>query len=292
VRRVAEVAARQHGIVAVWDLRAAGVGRSATSRWRQAGLLVRQYPGVYAFGHAALTLSGRRLTWALAAGPDADLSHRTAGAAHGVFVDHGTKVHVTTPRQGGRGLAGFVVHERRLHPDDRTEIDGIRVTTLERTLIDIAATEHPDRLAKAFERAEELNTLDLARIRAACDRNRGQRGVGRVRVMLEIYEPKDPRLIRSRFEKGMLRLLEAEGFPRPLVNLDLHGWEADLYWPEHNRVVELDGWQGHRTKAAFERDHQRDLDLEARGYGVGRVSWLQFRTDKPAVLRALHRWLG
>jgi hypothetical protein len=185
-----------------------------------------------------------------------------------------------------------VVHERRLHPDDRTEIDGIRTTTLERTLIDIAATEHPDRLAKAFERAEELNTLDLARIRAACDRNRGQRGVGRVRVMLEIYEPKDPRLIRSRFEKGMLRLLEAEGFPRPLVNLDLHGWEADLYWPEHNRVVELDGWQGHRTKAAFERDHQRDLDLEARGYGVGRVSWLQFRTDKPAVLRALHRWLG
>jgi very-short-patch-repair endonuclease len=90
----------------------------------------------------------------------------------------------------------------------------------------------------------------------------------------------------------MLRLLEAERFARPLVNLDLHGWEADLYWPEHNRVVELDGWQGHRTKAAFERDHTRDLDLEERGYGVGRVSWLQFRTDKPAVRRALHRWLG
>jgi hypothetical protein len=49
--------------------------------------------------------------------------------------------------------------------------------------------------------------------------------------------------------------------------------------------------RGHRTKAAFERDHTRDLDLEARGYGVGRVSWLQFRTDRPAVLAALRRWL-
>jgi very-short-patch-repair endonuclease len=289
---VAELAARQHGVVAAWQLYELGLTRWMVARWCRSGRLVRLYPGVYAFGHAALTLSGRRMAWALAAGPDADLSHRTAGATHGVFVDHGMKIHVTTPRQGGRGLAGFVVHERRLHPDDRTEIDGIPMTTLERTLIDIAATEHPDRLAKAFERAEELNMLDLVKIRAACDRNRGQRGVGRVRALVEIYEPKDPRLIRSRFEKGMLRLLEEQRFPRPLVNLGLHGWEADLYWPEHNRVVELDGWQGHRTKAAFERDHQRDLDLEARGYGVGRVSWRQFRTDKPAVLRALHRWLG
>jgi very-short-patch-repair endonuclease len=112
-----------------------------------------------------------------------------------------------------------------------------------------------------------------------------------VRALLEVYEPKDPRLIRSRFEKGMLRFLRDHGFPTPDVNLDLHGWEADLYWPERRRVVELDGWQGHRTKAAFERDHARDLDLEARGYGVGRVSWMQFRTDKPAVLAALRRWL-
>jgi very-short-patch-repair endonuclease len=56
-------------------------------------------------------------------------------------------------------------------------------------------------------------------------------------------------------------------------------------------VVELDGWQGHRTKAAFERDHTRDLSLEGLGYGVGRISWLQFSTDRPAVLAALRRWL-
>jgi hypothetical protein len=253
---------------------------------------VRLYPGVYAFGHAVLTPNGRRMSWALAAGPDADLSHRTAGAVHGVFVDHGTRIHVTTPRAGARGLPAFVAHQRRLHPEDRTELDGIPVTTLERTFIDIAATEHPDRLAKAFERAEELHVLDLEKLRATLDRNRGQRGVARVRAQAEIYEPKDPRLIRSRFERGMLRFLDAHGFPRPLVNLDLHGWEADLYWPDRRRVVELDGWQAHRTRAAFERDHDRDLDLEARGYGVGRVSWLQFRTDKPAVLAALRRWLA
>jgi hypothetical protein len=211
---------------------------------------------------------------------------------HGVFVDHGTRIHVTTPRAGGRGLPSFVAHQRRLHPEDRAELDGIPVTTLERTYIDIAATERPDRLAKAFERAEELGTLDLNKVRAACDRNRGQRGVARVKALVDIYEPKDPRLIRSRFERGMLRFLDAHQFPRPLVNLNLHGWEADLHWPERSLVVELDGWQGHRTKAAFERDHERDVKLEGHGYDVKRISWLQFRTDKPAVLRALHRWLG
>jgi very-short-patch-repair endonuclease len=289
---VAELAAGRHGVVAASQLYELGLTRWMVARWCRSGRLVRLYPGVYAFGHAALTLNGRRMAWALAGGPDADLSHRTAGAAHGVFTDHGTKIHVTTPRAGGRGLVGFVAHQRRLQPDDRTELDGIPVTTLERTFIDVAATEHPDRLAKAFERAEELGTLNLAEVHAACERNRGQRGVGRVRALVEVYEPKDPRLIRSRLEKGMLRLLRDHGFPTPGVNLNLHGWEADLYWPEHRRVVELDGWQAHRTKAAFERDHARDLDLEARGYGVGRVSWLQFRTDKPAVLAALRRWFA
>jgi predicted transcriptional regulator of viral defense system len=284
---VGELAARQHGVVAASQLYGIGLSRAAVSRWSRAGRLVRLYPGVYAFGHAILALNGRRMAWVLAAGPDAMLSDRTAGAFHGVFVDHGTRVHVTTPRAGARGLAAFVVHQRRLDPHDRTELEGIPVTTLERTLIDIAATEHPGRLTKAFERAEELSLLDLDRIRTACDRNRGQRGVGRVRALLDIYEPRDPRLIRSRLERGMLKLLETNRFPPPLVNLNLHGWEADLHWPERSLVVELDGWQGHRTREAFERDHRRDPDLEARGYRVLRVSYEQFRTDKPAILRAL-----
>src|SRR3954452_22133460 len=118
-RRVAHVAARQHGVVAVWQLRAAGVRRSATSRWVATGRLIRLYLGVYAVGHAVLTVNGRRMAAVLAAGPDAVLSHRSAGAHHGVFVDHGTKVHVTTPRAGARGLSSFVAHQRRLHPDDR-----------------------------------------------------------------------------------------------------------------------------------------------------------------------------
>jgi very-short-patch-repair endonuclease len=288
---VVALALRQHRCVARRQMDDIGVSSATIARWVARWRLWREYPGVYVVGPPPLTLNGRRMAWVLAAGQDAVLSHRTAAAMHGVFVDHGTKVHVTTPAAGARGLRSFMAHQRRLDPPDRTELDGIPVATLERTLIDIAATEHPDRLAKAFERAEELQVLDLDKIRAACDRSKGQRGVGRVRALVEVYEPQDPRLIRSRLEKGMLRLLDEHRFPRPLVNLDLHGWEADLYWPEHSRVVELDGWQGHRTKAAFERDHDRDLALEARGYGVGRISWLQFRTDKPAVLQALRRWL-
>lgn len=288
---VAALAAAQHGCVARRQLIEIGVSGATVARWVARWRLRRVERGVYAVGPAALTVSGRRMAAVLAAGPEAVLSHRTGGAVHGVFVDHGGRIHVTTPRAGGRGLAAFVAHQRRLDPRDRTEVDGIPVTTLERTLIDIAATERAHRLSKALERAEELRTLDLAAIQETLARSPRQRGVARLRAAIERYEPKDPRLIRSRLESGMLRLLDEHRFPRPLVNLNLHGWEADLHWPERALVIELDGWQGHRTREAFERDHRRDLDLEAHGFRVLRVSWEQFRTDRAAVVRALSRVL-
>ncbi len=108
-----------------------------------------------------------------------------------------------------------------------------------------------------------------------------------MRAAIEFHQPKDPRKIRSRMESGMLRLLRQNGFPTPQVNLVIAGWEVDLHWDHPRVAVELDGWDGHRTNAAFERDHDRDLALRAHGYDVVRVSWKQFRTNRPAVLNAL-----
>lgn len=288
---VGAIAGRQHGVIAHGQLRAAGLSRSAVERWAAQGRLVRLYSGVFAVGHAALTSHGRRMACVLAAGPGACLTDRSAAGLHGLLVDRRAVVDVATPRGGARNRASFVAHRRNLRSGEVTTVDGIPVTTVERTLLDVAATGRPSDLTKALERAEELRVLDLRKLRDQIKRSRGQRGVARLRVAVDALEPSDPRLIRSWLEQGVLRLIRQHGLPEPQVNLWLFEWEVDLHWPDLRVAIELDGWQSHRTKAARDRDLDRDLGLELRGYETHRISWDQYRHRRAEVAAALRLWL-
>jgi predicted transcriptional regulator of viral defense system len=286
-RAVGRVAGRQHGVIAHGQLLAAGVTASTIGRWLKEGRLLPLYRGVYALGHASLVVAARRLAAVLAAGPDATLVVRSAAGLHGLLSDNRKRVDVATPRAGGRGHADIIAHRRTLRADEVTTVDGIPVTTVERTLLDIAATGRPGDLAKALERAEELRVLDLRRLRRQIRRSRGQRGVARLRAAVDALEPQDPRFIRSKLEQGVLRLIKQHRLPEPKVNLWLHEWEVDLHWPDLRIAIELDGWQGHRTKAARDRDYDRDLGLARHGYVTHRISWDQYRHDRANVAAAL-----
>jgi predicted transcriptional regulator of viral defense system/very-short-patch-repair endonuclease len=288
---VGAVAARQLGVVAYGQLLAVGLSPSTIERWVRDGRLIRVHHGVFAVGHAALTLDARRIAAVLAAGPDATLTDRSGAATWRLLPDNGPRYHVTTPRAGGRERVPFIAHRRTLRPDEVTTVRGIPVTTVERTLLDVAATCRPDDLAKALERAEELRLLDLHKLRRQIACSKGQRGVARLRAAVDALEPGDPRKIRSKLERGVLRLIKQHGLPEPQVNLWLFEWEVDLHWPELNIVIELDGWQAHRTKAARDRDYDRDLGLALRGYETHRISWDQYRDQRSAVLAALRLWL-
>jgi predicted transcriptional regulator of viral defense system/very-short-patch-repair endonuclease len=290
-RAVSAIARRQHGTIAHGQLRGAGLSTSTIGRWVADGRLIRLYGGVYAVGHASLTSDGHRMAQALAAGPGSCLVDRSAGSLHGLLVDHRTVVDIATPRGGARNRASFVAHRRTLRPDEITTVRGIPVTTIERTLLDIAATGRPGDLAKALERAEELQVLDLQRLRRQIRRSRGQRGVARLRAAVDALQPTDPRLIRSKLETGVLQLIERHKLPEPKVNLWLFEWEVDLHWPELKVAIELDGWGSHKTKAARDRDYDRDLGLSLRGYETHRISWDQFRDQRAAVVAALRLWL-
>lgn len=274
-------------MIAHGQLRAAGLSASTIGRWEREGRIIRLHRGTYAVGHVARVAEAHLLAAVLAAGPDATLVDRPAAGLHGLLTDNRRCVEVATPRAGGRGHAGVVAHRRTLRPDEITAVRGIPVTTVERTLLDIAATGRRGDLARALERAEELRVLDLRKLRAQIARSTGQRGVARLRAAVDALEPEDPRKIRSRFERGVLRIIETQGLPRPQVNLWLHEWEVDLHWPDLGLVVELDGWASHRTRAQFERDHERDLGLALLGYRVVRISWRQYRDDRATVVATL-----
>jgi very-short-patch-repair endonuclease len=286
-RAVAAVAGRQHGTIAHGQLLAAGLSRTTVERWVAEGRLIRLYPGVFAVGHASLTRDGHRMAQVLAAGPDSCLTDRSGASVHGLLVDRRAVVDIATPRGGARNRASFVAHRRTLRPDEMTTVRGIPVTTVERTLLDIAATGRPDDLTKALERAEELRLLDLRKLRRQIARSKGQRGVAKLRAAVDALEPEDPRKIRSKLERGVLRLIRQHGLPEPQVNLWLFEWEVDLHWPELRIVIELDGWQAHRTKAARDRDYDRHLGLARYGYTTHRISWDQYNDDRANVVAAL-----
>jgi predicted transcriptional regulator of viral defense system len=284
---IADLAERQHGVVARAQLDELGMGRGAIE-WRLRNRrLHRVHQNVYAVGHRVLSVRGRWMAAVLAAGPGAVLSHRDAGALLGLRASAGGLVEVTAPRRHNR--PGLRIHRADLAPDEVTEVDGIPVTTVARTLLDLAAVLPRAQVERAIERAEALGLADTVSLDALLQRHRGRRGTATLREARDTGI--EPALTRSELEDRFLTFLDARGLPRPEVNVDLQlagRWiQPDFLWRDQRLIVELDGHQTHGTRAAFERDRERDRILQADGWRVIRVTWRQLHDDPDAVARDL-----
>ena len=207
----------------------------------------------------------------LASGDGALLSHRSAATLWNLRTG-GTKIEVTAESSGRRGPAGLVLREtRHLHPSDRWEIDGIPITSLARTLVDLAAVVDRRRLERAFEEADRIGKLDLKKLEAALDRARGKRGVKTLRRL--IAEQRTAFDTRSDLERDLIAYLREHGLPLPQCNVLVEGYLVDAYWPDRRLVVELDGYAFHdRTHRSFDGDRERTVDLQLGGYTVVRLT--------------------
>jgi predicted transcriptional regulator of viral defense system len=284
--RVAELAARQWGVVCIAQLRALGLRKDAVGRRVKAGRLHRVHHGVYAVGHTVLRPEGRRLAAVLACGEGAVLSHRSAAAHWGLLTTSAARIDVTVPRAARAGNAKLRLHRSHsLIARDTTTHQGIPITSVARTLLDLATTVRPDRLERALAQAEHLELYDHTAITELLARSNGHRG----RKALTEATALEPKLTRSEWEVRMLRLVRTTALPEPLVNLpfdvpDYGECRPDFHWPLHRLIVETDGWKTHRTRAAFESDRAKDAALTAAGYRVVRVTW---RTPDATILRRL-----
>jgi very-short-patch-repair endonuclease len=222
----------------------------------------------------------------LASGPDAMLSHWSAASLWGIRPTSRTTIDVTVPHDT-RSSKLICRHVSALPADEITAERGIPVTTVPRTIFDLAATEPVD-VVKALLREAEFQELhDQLSLWDLAERYPGRRGVRKVRTALEALkdEPVDER--KSRFEERFDPFLRRRELPRPRYNqwilVGNKRFEVDCLWPDQRQIVELDGWEGHKTRTAFREDRARDRRLRVAGYGVTRLTWNQLEDEPSAV---------
>jgi very-short-patch-repair endonuclease len=277
---VADLATRQEGPVADWQLLELGFPRTTIESWLRSGRLHCWHRGVYTLGHRALGRRGRLWAAVLACGRGAVLSHRSAAGLWGIRPDNRPRIEVTVASRGRASRKGIQVHRvRRLDPRDVTKIDGIPVTTLARTFLDLAEVVPQNQVRRAINEADYLRLFDLKAVKELLSRSNGRRGIRPLTAALIAVFPEER--TRSDLEEAFLEFCERRNIPRPKVNRGRDGRELDMTWPGHNLIVELDGYQAHRTRRAFEEDRRRDARHLLDGIRTVRVTdaWLTREPD-------------
>lgn len=227
-RALTDLADRQHGVVARRQLVALGVSDTMVRDRVRRGLLRRIHRGVYAVGHGRLRRAGHWLAAVLAAGRGAVLSHRDAAALHGIRHPHDGRIEVTTRSRFASTRLLHVHATTVLAAEDVTTVDGIPVTSVARTLVDLASVVQPHQLAKALNEAERVLRVDVREIDRALARtsHRPGRGHAAMRAALAEVAAHGTQLTRFDLEARFAALLIAHDMPRPHHNAQVHGYEA------------------------------------------------------------------
>jgi very-short-patch-repair endonuclease len=276
---IARLAAKQHGVVTTSQLLGTGLLPSGITDRLAAGRLYRVHRRVYAVGHRRLSDRGRWVAAVLAYGEGAVLSHLSAAELWGIWRrvrrqfganrrGEQPDVHVSVP--GTAGLSkrrGIVLHRSStLSASHCTLNDGIPVTTPARTLADLRPLLSPAQFNATVREAEFLR--------------------------LPIEDEIEFDGARTELERAMLALCRRHRLPRPSVNVMVDRYEVDFHWRDQRLIAEVDGWEAHRSRSAFEEDRARDAYLKLLGYEVLRFTWRQIRDDRAGVARTIRLLLS
>ncbi|MGH2987789.1 MAG: type IV toxin-antitoxin system AbiEi family antitoxin domain-containing protein [Solirubrobacterales bacterium] len=291
-RAILALANSQHGVVSRVQLVALGASATVINGWIASGHLIVIHRGVYAVGHGVLSVEARWMAGVLAGGEGAALSHGAGGDLWELTGLRRSLADVTVQRRR-RSRPGICFREHPLPADEVTEHSGIPVTTVARTLLDLAAVVTRPRLEQAVSIAEARQLGDSPSLADLIVRYPARRGMAQLRAVL-----RDIRLergiSRSELELAFLEFLDRRRLPRPEVNavvsLGTQQLEVDCLWRSAGLVVELDSRAHHGDWEAAERDRARDLSLAAAGYRTARVTWRRLHSDADGlegVLRAI-----
>lgn len=290
---IAEFAERQFGVVSRRQLADLGLGRGSIEGRLLRGQLHPVRRGAYAVGHRSLVLEGRWMAAVLSAGPNVVLSHRSAAELWRLLPRSNRPIDLTRPTTF-RSRAGIRGHCAVLPADEITVVEGIPVTDVARTLLDVAAVAGRVRAEAACNEAEVQGLTGKRSVPDLLARYPGKRGTA---ILREIFGDDESirGITRRGLEERFAGVLATANLPRPLFNADVavsgRFYEVDCLWTKQRLVAELDGRAVHRTRKAFEEDRERDRLLQVDGWRVVRITWRQLRDDAPAVVADLRRLL-
>jgi very-short-patch-repair endonuclease len=276
------MAGARHGVVTRSDLFNAGVTRQEIRTRLRRGDLIRVHPGVYRVGHRAPSVEATYLAAVLAGGEGALLCGRAAAHLLGLVKGTAPAPEVTARTQ--RRIEGVKTHRSRgLDARDETAVRGIPVTTVPRTLVDISSELSLDALARACHEAGVRHGTTPRAVEAVLARRPTSPGGKKLRKVIH----GDVHVTLSKLEARFLELLRAEGLPLPITNKPAGGRRVDCRWPEHRLTVELDGYQFHNSRHAWEHDRRREREARARGDDFRRYSYGDVFERPELMLREL-----
>jgi hypothetical protein len=217
-------------------------------------------------------------------------SHLSAGWLWGLLPARPGTVHVTcrSPRPRKRP---FVVHTADLAPADLARRDGIPVTSLARTILDLAMDSRARTVRRFIRQADDDKNFDLLAMEELLARTKGHRGQAKVLAALEIYD-ETPVFTRSDLEKRFFEVVTASGLPPPSMNCFVAGYEIDAWWADARFGVELDIYETHGSRLSFEEDRERDDELLLAGIETTRVTGPRLARDPEAVVESVRRHLA
>jgi hypothetical protein len=242
---MARIGRGAHGIVGRSELLGAGVTAAEIEQRLRIGALIRVYPGVYRVGHGAPSLEARYMAAVLACGEGALLCGLAAGYLFGALKGLAPPPEVLAPTE--RRVKGVRTRRaRRLDPRDATSFKRIPVTTVPRTLVDLAAVLDVDDLARAFDEAEVRHRTTPAQVEAVLGRRPNSPGAARLRAVVRGDAP----VLLSKLERRCLALPREAGLPPPVTNRPAGGHWVDCRWPARRLTVELDSYRYHHSRHA------------------------------------------
>jgi hypothetical protein len=196
-----------------------------------------------------------------------------------------------TSKTGRRAQRSFVTHRADLPSADRTTKDGIPVTSLPRTILDIAPDTPVRTVRRYIQRADDAKQFDLGAMHDLLDRTAGHRGRATVLLALETYEER-PGFTRSGLERRFLEVVTAAGLPASSMNYFVAGYEIDAYWEDARFGVELDAYETHGSRLSFEEDRERDDALLGAGIEMTRVTGLRLDREPALVIASIRGHLA
>ena len=230
----------------------------------------------------------------LASEPEALLSHHTAAALWGLRGYSGGAVHVTAPHKS-TSTKRIRRHFSIVPEDERAVEEGIPATSVHRTIFDLAAVVAVDDVVAMIKEAEYLQRWDRLSLPDLLDRYPGKRGSRKLRFALRRLQEEPPGRKRSRLEERFAPFLRRHHLPLPRFNdwllLGAKRYQVDCHWPHLLLIVELDGWEGHSSRSAFQDDRSRDRKLKVAGFSVVHLTWSQLDVEPEAIASDLRMLL-
>src|SRR3954454_9059475 len=283
-RELARIARGQHGVATRAELLKAGLTAAQIDGRVAGGSLIPQHRGVYRVGHCAPSVEARYLAAVRACGEGAVLSGRAAAHLLGLVKGRAPQPEVTAPTE--RRVPG--VRTRRSRVLEATTVHGIPITTVPRTLVDMAADLDIDELARACHEAGVRYRTTPAQVEAVLARRPRSPGAGNLRAVMR----GDARVTLSKLERRFLELLREHDLPLPQTNKPAGSHRVDCRWPEYRVTVELDSYRYHNSRRAWEQDRRREREVHAREDELRRYTWGDVFEDPRQMLRELRELLS